>query len=129
MMERTTIYWARWFCLPVVLFAVLFFVWLVCLHAGLNTFQLYGKAISGSIAAPLWVLATFLMAPDRKATTALISLLAGAVLSWFLLGQPYNLDYGGTTRLPTYITWASGSIAFAFVLIGYQTKMKTRHGG
>ena len=120
MIDRTTLDWTRWLCLPIALFVILFFLCLGVHFAGLNIFHLQGKSVGGFLSAVLWVLATFFIAPDHKIQTTFTALVAGVILSWFLIGKTDLPDYSGATRLPTYITWSSGIPGFAVAVIANQ---------
>lgn len=119
-MDKTTLYWTRWLCLPIVLLAIPFYLCLGIHFAGLNVFHFYGKSVSGFLSAVLWVLSAYSIAPDRKIRTALATLVIGTILSWFLIGETNLPDYSGMTRMPIYITWSAGIIAFASAFIAHE---------
>ena len=74
----------------------------------------------GMICAVAWVLIIVAIAPTRRITAAGLSLLPGAWLAWFIIGDStFMVHLEGLnffrTRSPTYLTWWAGLAALVVI--------------
>ena len=115
------IFWARWLFLPSALLAMLISIPLGCAwfqeFAGHSSIfgHWYWKPfwfdVSVSTACAIaWVLIVFGMAPCYRLLVAAVSVLPGAWLAWFIMGESSFRGEGidivyHPTRMPTYFAW------------------------